>query len=251
MLARLFVRGTLRAQPASTALILAPPALVYILFPSVAPDQVWAARRFLPAVFPGLILVAFALLCAVARDRDRPFLAERRFAVVTLAVLAAAYPLYTIHDVSQMTEQRSLFPVITDTCAKLGPKSAAVILAELRPPRSIVYLSDPQTLRSFCDVPVVVMFGKPQPAKLRALAAQWRAKGRALMLVSEYPRTILRVFPTAVVKPTIVGQEVHLLEPTLLRRPSRYTLDRFHTTAATQLMIAAVPVAPLAPGPAG
>jgi hypothetical protein len=250
LLARLFVRGTLRVQPATTALILAPPALVYVLYPSTTPDHVWAARRFLPAVFPGLILLAFALLCAVARDRDRPFLAERRFGVVVLAVMAAAYPLYTIREVSQMTEQRGLFPVITDVCTKLGRKSAVVILPELKAPASSVSLADPQTLRSFCDVPVVVMLGAPQPAELQLLATQWRAKGRALMLVSEYPRTILRVFPSVPVRPTLVGQEPHLLERTLLRRPSRYTLDGLHRTAATQLMNAAVPVVPRAPAPA-
>ena len=253
LLARHFVRGSLRAQPATTALILAPPALLYILRPSITPDHVWAARRFLPAVFPGVILLAFALLCAAARDRTRPFLAERRFFVVVLAVIAAAYPLYTIHDLSQMTEQRGLLPVITDACQKLGPKSAVVILPEPPPParQSTVYLSDPQTLRSFCDVPVVVMLGNPQPAKLQLLAAQWRIKGRVLMLVSEYPRAILRAFPQAQIHPTIVGQELHLLEPTLTRRPAHYTPDRFHITAATQLMIAPVPVTPRAPGPAG
>jgi hypothetical protein len=212
---------------------------------------VWAARRFLPAVFPGLILLAFALLCVVARDRSRSWLPERRFFVVVLAVVAAAYPLYTIRDLSQMTEQRGLFPVITDACARLGPKSAVVILPETQAPQSVVFLADPQTLRSFCDVPVVTMFGKPQPAKLQLLAAQWRAKGRVLMLVSEYPQAIWRVFPQADVHPTVVGQELHLLEPTLTRRPSRYTADRFHITAATQLMIAAVPATPLARAPAG
>lgn len=250
LLARLFVQGTLRAQPATTALILAPPALVYVLYPSTTPDHVWAARRFLPAVLPGLILLAFALLCAVARDRDRAFLAERRFGVVVLAVMAAAYPLYTIRDVSQMTEQRGLFAVITDACTKLGRRSAVVILPELKAPASSVYRADPQTLRSFCDVPVVVMLGAPQPAELQLLATQWRAKGRALMLVSEYPQTILRVFPSVPVRPTLVGQEPHLLERTLLRRPSRYTLDGLHRTAATQLMIAAVPAVPRAPAPA-
>jgi hypothetical protein len=250
VLARRFVRGRLRAQPATTALLLAPPALVYLLFPSVTPDHVWAARRLLPAVFPGVILLGFALLCAAARDRDRPFLAERRFSVVVLAVMAAVYPLYTIHGVSQMTDQRGLFPVITDACTKLGRKSAVVILPERRKPRSSVYLSDPQTLRSFCEVPVVVMLRTVRPAQLQKLAAQWRAKGRVLMLVSEYPPTILRLFPRAQVQPTLVGQEPHLLERTLLRRPSRYR-DRSRSTAATQLMIAAVPVAPRAPGPAG
>src|SRR4029078_5650481 len=37
-LAYLFVRGPLRAQPATVALILAPPALLYVWWPSTTPD---------------------------------------------------------------------------------------------------------------------------------------------------------------------------------------------------------------------
>lgn len=250
-LAYLFVRGPLRAQPATIALILAPPALLSLWWPSTTPDQVWAARRLLPAVLPGLILVAFALLCAVARDRTRPFLSERRFGVVLLAVAAAAVPLYTIRNVAQMTEQRALFPVVADACTKIGPKGAVVMLAEIRPPRSDASLSDPQTLRSFCNVPVVTMVGRPNPTKLLQLAAQWRSAGRQLFLVSEFPQAIARAFPKAQIRPTLVGEELHMLERTLERGPDHYSSERRPIGLATQLMIAAVPGTPRGRGPAG
>ena len=158
--------------------MLAPPALVYIWQPSVTPDQVWAARRFLPAVLPGLILLAFGLLCAVARDRDRPFLAERRFAVVVLAVMvAAAFPLYTIHervadDGAARLVRHDHRRVHEDRPEGCGRHAPGVDGAE-----SSVYLADPQTLRSFCDVPVVVLLGTPQPAQLQLLADTVARKG--------------------------------------------------------------------------
>ena len=250
-LASVFVRGSLRAPPATTALILAPPALLYIWRPSITPDHVWAARRFLPAALPGLILVAFGLLCVAARDRSRPYLAERRFAVVALAVVAAAFPIYTIRNVSEMTEQRGLFPVITDACKKIGPNGSVVLLQELQPPMSSAFASLPQTLRSFCNVPVVEMVGTPGARALQLLADQWRTTGHRLVLVSEHPQTISRVFPRARVQPTLVGEELHQLEQTLRRRPDRYASDKFGLTGITQLMIAEVPGTPRARGPAG
>jgi hypothetical protein len=249
--AALFVRGRLRAPTATVALILAPPALVYIWEPSVTPDQVWAARRFLPAVLPGLILLAFGVLCAAARDRSRPFLAERRFSVVALALVAAAFPLYSIRNVSQMTEQRGLFVMIADACKQIGPKGAVVMLQESLPPQSNAYLGDPQTLRSFCDVPVVVALGTPRLPQLQLLADQWRAKGRRLVLASEYPQAILRVFPHAQVHPTLVGEESHQLQPRLLGPPVRYGSAGYRSGVANQLMIAQVPGTPRARGPAG
>jgi len=250
-LAFLFVRGSLRAPQATTALILTPPALLYIWRPSITPDQVWAARRFVPAAFPGLILVAFGLLCVVARDRSRPYLAERRFGVVVLAVVAAAFPLYTIRNVSEMTEQRGLFVVITDACKQIGPNGAVILLQELQPPTSSAFASLPQTLRSFCNVPVLEVVGPPRAHALQLLADQWRSTGHRLVLVAEHPQTISRVFPAAPVHPTLVGEEDHQLEQTLLRRPDRYATGQFGLTGITQLMIAEVPGTPRARAPAG
>ena len=250
-LAYLFVRGRLRIQPTTIALILAPPALLTLWWPSTTPDQVWAARRLIPAVLPGVILAAFGVLCAFGRDRSRPFLSERRFAVVVLAAVAALVPIYTINGVMQMTEQRGLTSVITDACTKIGPKGAVVVLAEARGPRSDAYLSDPQTLRSFCNVPVLVMLGRSNAPNLVSLATQWRARGRTLFLVSEFPQTILRQFPRAQIQPTLVGEELHVLEPTLDRRPSNYIGHQLPTAAVTQLMIAAVPGTPRVRAPAG
>jgi hypothetical protein len=157
-------------------------------------------------------------------------------------VVAAAFPWYTIRDLSQMTEQRGLFPVITDACGRIGSNGAVVVLQESQPPQSTAYLGVPQTLRSFCDVPVVVMPAKPRAAVLRRVASQWATKGRRLVVVAENAKTVQRVFPNAQLEYTRVGEESHLLERTLLGPPHRYTGDPFHIAAARQLTIAAVPV---------
>ena len=72
-----------------------------------------------------------------------------------------------------------------------------------------------------------------------------------MFLVSEFPASILRVLPNAVVLPTLVGEELHMLEPTLSGSPGNYAPTQKPFGAVTQLMIAAVPGTPRARVPAG
>ena len=71
----------------------------------------------------------------------------------------------------------------------------------LQEPGSNAYLSDPQTLRSFCNVPVVVMPGTPKVRVLHDLATQWRDDGRKLYVVAESGQTIKKLFPRAGTSP--------------------------------------------------
>ena len=67
---RAFVKGTLPTPARVAALVLAPSALLYLWRPSITPDQIWATRRFVPAVFPIIVLAAFGVLCVVAERQD-------------------------------------------------------------------------------------------------------------------------------------------------------------------------------------
>jgi hypothetical protein len=44
------VRGRLKLSAQIAALLLAPPALLYLWRPSITPDNIWVMRRFLPAI---------------------------------------------------------------------------------------------------------------------------------------------------------------------------------------------------------
>jgi hypothetical protein len=233
------VRGTLRLPTQIATFMLAPPALLYIWRPTITPDQIWAARRFLPAVFPAVILLAFGVICALTRGWDEKYSAQRRSFAVVLAVAVVAFPWFTIRNVSQMTDQRDLYPVITATCKLLGHQSAVVMVQE---PHSSAWLSDPQTLRSFCNVPVVVMLYPVKATVLHSLAAQWKQDGRTLFVVAEYPQRIRQLFPHARVRGTPRLLDPHVLEQTLTRRPSRYAPGPFQVTVAHQLSVAPVPM---------
>jgi len=244
-LAVAFVRGgALRLPVQLTTLMLAPPALLYIWRPTITPDQVWAARRFLPAVFPGLVLLAFAALVALARTRARrlaPYAGPRRSLALVVALATVAFPWVTIRHVSQMTEQRGLLPVIDAACKILGHNSAVVVLQE---PRSTVWQSDPQTLRSFCNVPVTVMVNRPDPALLHLLAAQWKAQRRRLFVVASAPRTILTILPHADLRVTGRRTNPHFLEQTLTRIPDKYMPETLQLTLAAVPPIAGTLITP-------
>jgi hypothetical protein len=218
-LAVAFVRGSLKLPAQVAMFMFAPPALVYLWRPSITPDQVWAARRFLPTVFPAAILLAFAVICAIANDRSDKPASLRRSVAIVLALVTVIFPLWSIRKVSQMTEQRGLFPVITNTCRYIGPKSAVVVLQE---DRTVVYLSDPQTLRSFCNVPVTTLAKRADPQVLHTLADEWKKQGRTLYVVAGSADTIKRILPRARVHTTGRRTNHHLLELTLTRPPSRY-----------------------------
>jgi hypothetical protein len=110
----------------------------------------------------------------------------------------------------------------------------------LQEPNSVAYLSDPQTLRGFCNVPVMVMKPGVSPRILHAVAAQWEADGRTLYAVAEYPTAIMSVMPTAAVRTTKRRVNPHLLELTITRRPGGYVNEAFQLS-----------VAPVRPIPAG
>jgi len=214
----LLVRGSLRLPPKIVLFMLAPPALLYLWRPSITPDHIWAMRRFLPAVFPGVILLVFGAIVAIARA-PRPFSPRLRTGVaVILAIGAIGYPAWATSHVFDMTEQRGEYATVRAACRLLGPRSAAVVLQE----SSFVHQNDPQTLRSFCNVPVSVMTTKADPAVLRDLARRWRVDGRQLFVVAEFPATVRQALPGVAVRTTPVATNRHFLNYTLLWRPSHY-----------------------------
>jgi hypothetical protein len=226
------VRGDARIPVQVATLMLAPATLLFLWKPAITPDQVWAAGRFLPAVFPAMILLAFGVLYHFAVGSGSEFASQRYSIAIVVGAVAVAFPFVTINDVSRMNEQRGQFSAITRTCETLPSDSAVVVLPATT---SFVYRTVPQTLRGFCNVPVAVMKSPVGSNAVRELADAWKQDGKQLYVVSEFPQTIRRLFPRARVLSSPRKRNPHRLEQTLTRRPSHYRPDSF------QLSIAAVP----------
>jgi hypothetical protein len=237
-LSMLLVRGTLRLPVRVATFMFAPPALLYTLRPSITPDQIWAMRRFLPVIFPVLVLLAWAVISAIAHAEAASL--RRSFAIV-LGLATIVYPITTIRDVSRMTEQRNMLPIVTNACKIIGPHGAVVMLQD-QPPRSVAYLSDPQTLRGFCNVPVVIASRQSTKRTLRTLASEWRKDGRKLFVVDEHAQAIRSLFPNANVRTTGRRQDLHILEQTLTRIPERFAPAALQVTIVHELAVAPVPL---------
>ena len=139
-------------------------SLLYLLRASITPDQVWAARRFLPAAIPGVLLGAAYLLAALWRRRER--WARPAAAVLATAVLvvppAAWDGAASVRDLAGRRAQAQ------EVCAVLDAHHVArVVWVHSSPFR---YLA---TLRVLCDVEVVELLEPATPAVLAAVRAAW------------------------------------------------------------------------------
>ncbi len=232
LLSVVLVRGDARIPVQVAALMLAPATLLFLWRPAVTPDQVWAAGRFLPAVFPAVILLTFGVLFRFAVGSGSEFASQRFSIAIVVGAVAVAFPFLTIKDVNRMNEQRGQFSAITRTCDTLPADSAVVLVPEVT---SFAYRTVPQTLRGFCNVPVAVLKNPVNINSVRELAGEWKQDGRQLYIVSEYAQTIRQLFPRARVHSSPRKRNPHRLEQTLARRPDQYRPESF------QLSTAAVP----------
>jgi 4-amino-4-deoxy-L-arabinose transferase-like glycosyltransferase len=99
-------------------------ALVYLVKPSIAPDQIWASRRLVPVILPGI-----AAFGAMALERlfneYLPRLAWKRLYIGMAAAALLLAPLITSRHLLHDHDTALLRPV-TDICSAL-PKNAAVL----------------------------------------------------------------------------------------------------------------------------
>ncbi len=150
---------------------------VYLLHASVTPEQLWASRRFLPAILPGLAIAA-SLPIAWLLSRGRPS-GPWRLAGAGAAVLLALVPLAaSTWPIRGMAQQRGYLDVVLDACDLIGDDATVLVVD----PWAANVL--PQSLRAWCDVPVAVPDVGFDDAALDRLQRAVDASGRRLVLVA-------------------------------------------------------------------
>lgn len=145
---------------------------LYLVFPSITPDQIWAMRRFVPVVVPGVALgAAYVLSLALPRVPDR-----FRLVALGAVVLAAFGPvLFISRPLLFIREGNGQLAEVRQVCDALPPNAAVVLVGDF----SIRYT---QTVRSFCGVPAVTQ-PVAGPGRLNSAVPALRSHGMELYLL--------------------------------------------------------------------
>jgi len=205
----LMVHHVIRRRDASLAafsIVVAAPALLYLNKSSIFPDQIWAMRRYLPVVVPGMLIVATWLLRMIAcRLPSVRWLAFGAVSLVALVPLATWGPMFTlIQGNGQLNEVRALCPWI---------EHGRVVVVG-RPPLTGSHLP---TTRIVCDAQTVEIPTGPTTAEdLREISQAWGGDVKVVAFdAKSVPWTA-----SAQVSPVFTGV-YNVWEESLLHRPSK------------------------------
>jgi hypothetical protein len=150
--------------------------LVFLTRPSIVPDQVWASRRLLPVILPGL-----AILGVVALERffawkrlNHPY---RIFAVLLLVPLILVPPILISYPFWKVRTYVPQLAQVNTFCEAL-PERAAVIWVGDMSQRAV------QTTRAFCDVPAKGA-AKLDQETLQQIAENTEARGYTVVIALE------------------------------------------------------------------
>jgi hypothetical protein len=146
-------------------------SVLFLVYPNIAPDQIWVMRRYLPIVLPGFVIAA----AYVGLRLGRYGWAGRGAA----AVLGVVSLVLTMQESSHLARVRQAVPELAEVenvCANLPAGAAVVVAGEL----ADTYAMD---VRSYCRVPVAA-FKTPSAAALAQVQATAKAHGRTLVVLA-------------------------------------------------------------------
>ena len=201
---------------ATVFLVVVPVMVMYIARPSIAPDQPWAMRRFLPVVIPGIaIAVTFALTAgwrAARRARGTAVRQVAGAAVGAVALLVAVPTASAALPFARARVQHGAVSAVNDICRTTGPDTAVLVYGH-----AFLNIELPQPIRAFCGVPV----GASSTVDLQQLAQTWHQLGRRLVVVTAVPAAVEHLAPRAKVVGHVTVADDHDLEKPVDHAPRR------------------------------
>ena len=170
-------RAIVRRRPELVVLLvtLGIPSLLYLIVPSITPDQIWAMRRFLPAALPAMLLCAAWLLHAVLAVARPTWL---RVLTWLAAAAVALFPITTWGALVHTTEYGGRLAELTELCERVEGRHVVVVRGH-DPPLI-------QALRILCDVDAVEVYTNLTTEQLAQIKQTWGGE----VLVAAYSDVI-------------------------------------------------------------
>jgi hypothetical protein len=205
-----------RSTPAEllTAAVGGTVGLLYWWSPSIFADQLWATRRFVPVVYPAVVILAVTALVRVPALLGRLRLPGGR---VVAAVLAAAMVLSAASatwPIRWGRTQTGHLVAVEELCRRIGPDAAVLVVG-----RGGERVGP--AVRSWCGVPVAFVAGIDRAEQARQ-AARWGDAGRALWVVADGRDELADVTGAAPGWSSTVVLADDQIEATLTRPPRAY-----------------------------
>lgn len=197
------LRNARHARLACLLLLVLPSTLLYVWSPLISPDQVWAVRRFLPVVIPGLLLATVWGLRALAAPpgRAQPL---RQTAAALLALTVVAWPAATIPGLWSVRDKGGALAGVQQVCDEVAGRPTVVTGNDTLLPTILV----------MCDVPAYGI--RVEPSTSRLAAAHRALGGGDVALVTRDPAGLSLDREVAWAP---LNVQFTTWEPTLLRRP--------------------------------
>lgn len=161
-----------------------------LLRPEITPDHPWAARRLVPVVIPGVILLAAYGLTRLRRLMDRHGPLVLKWGTVMAVLLVLAPPAVTSIGTAFTPVERGEAAAIEAMCARLPERASVLFVERVTGDRFV------QVVRGMCDRP----------------AARVKRRGGDVAPQSEVRRQIERVRAAGRV-PVLMGAEEPQVSP--------------------------------------
>ncbi|MER5648605.1 hypothetical protein [Streptosporangium sp. NPDC002524] len=189
LLARGLVRGTAPGWLLPLAVI-GWTTVTTLYRPGITPDHPWAARRLVPVVIPGLILLAVWGL-RWTRDRVRRSgygQGARKGLVAAGTVLFLVPPVITSGGTAFSPVDRGELAAVENMCAALPARASVLVVERVTAARFT------QVVRGVCGLPAarltIYRSDIPRSADVARLAARVRAAGRTPVLLAAESRQL-------------------------------------------------------------
>jgi len=186
--------------------------IIYTLKPTITPDQVWATRRFLPIVFPGVLFLSALFFQAWAHRLTKLKPVSKKALLTGLFTITLGPILFISGPFLEGRTYQGQLAHINRICSQI-PDNSAVLLAGINGQNML------QAIKTYCMVPVEWVH-EPTQMMLQTAQAAANEKGYQTVVITnqdDYP--VLPNSPSLKVLSIIDYQDI---ERTLLHPPRNF-----------------------------